>query len=348
VDICPVGALLDRDFRYQMSVWYLKESPSVCPGCATGCNMRIHYNLDRAYKSKGKRVYRLKPRYNEAVNKYWMCDEGRYNYRWIDQERIHAPMTHEQDGMKPSTWAVILPLVAEQIKKSIETGGPSSVAVIASPQMTNEELYMVRKIFFDHLKIPFMHFFIPPKPGATEDNFLLKKDKNPNSKGAELILSEQKGLPVEAIFDLAKTGQIKTLYVFHTNLVEHFGVELVRGALNHVNTVIFQGTNESEFLNFATFVLAASTYAEKNGTFTNFQGRVQRIYPAILPLGSSRPTLEILRDLGKLLGVDIPSADAATVFSELAAAIPQFSGMNYGTIGLSGRLVQQPSAAAAD
>ncbi|PWT90667.1 MAG: NADH-quinone oxidoreductase subunit G [Acidobacteria bacterium] len=348
VDICPVGALLDRDFRYQMSVWYLKEAYSVCPGCSMGCNIRIHYNTTRPHKAQGRRIMRLKPRFNEFVNKYWMCDEGRYNYKWNDLERLPFPMTHEQDGMKKSSWSIILPLVADQIKKTVEQYGANSVGIVPSPQMTNEELYLVRKLFFEHLKIPFLHFYIPPKPNATEDNFLIKKDKNPNSRGAELILPEQKGLTVDAIFDLAKSGQLKLLYVFHTNLVEHFGSEAVREALNHINTVVYQGTNESEFLPFCTYVLAAATYAEKTGTFTNFQGRVQRITPAVNPMGDSRPSLEILSDLAKLLALEIPSSTAQDVFADLAGNIPQFSGMNYTNIGFTGKLIQENAAAAAD
>jgi NADH-quinone oxidoreductase subunit G len=341
VDICPVGALLDRDFRYQMSVWYLKDSFSVCPGCANGCNMRIHYNTDRTYKTRGRRILRLKPRYNEHVNRYWMCDEGRYNYKWLDDERLEQPMVQEQTGMKQVEWPTIINLIAENLKRTIEQFGIESIGVIASPQMTNEELFLVRKIFLEFLKIPLIHFDIPPSPNATEDNFLIKKDKNPNTKGAEIILPEQRGLPVEAIIDLAKDGQLKCLYVFHTNLVENFGLKNVREALNKVETVIFQGTNESEFLQFASYVLAAATYAEKEGTFTNFQGRVQRIFPAVAPLAQSRPSVEILQDLGKVLGLEIPTAQPAEIFSELASRIPAFAGMDYRVIGLSGRLVNE-------
>lgn len=348
VDICPVGALLDRDFRYQISVWYLKQQNSVCPGCSTGCNMRIHYNLDRPHKAHGRRVFRLKPRFNEHVNKYWMCDEGRYNYKWIDLERVKHPMVHEQDGMKESTWSTVLPVVAEQIKKTIEQYGPTSIGIIPSPQMTNEELYLVRKIFFDELKIPMLHFTVPNKPDATSDNLLIKADKNPNTKGAELILPEQKDHTVEAILDLARSGHMKLIYIFHTNPVDYWGRDAVREALNMVHTVVYQGTNESELLQFCTYVMAAATYAEKEGTFTNFQGRVQRIFPAMKPLAEARTSLEILRDLARLLGVNVASAQASDVFDELAASNPAFSGINYGNIGLSGKLIQEPSAAAAD
>jgi NADH-quinone oxidoreductase subunit G len=341
VDICPVGALLDRDFRYEMSVWYLKEQFSVCPSCSNGCNIRINYNMDRRYKVQGRRVMRLKPRFNENVNKWWMCDEGRYNYRWIDVERIEEPTVREEQGRLPIDWKTSISMVANEIKKAVAEHGPTSVGIIASPWMTNEELYLTRKVFVEGLQIPLLHYYIPPPASATEDNFLIKKDKNPNSKGADLILSEHRGFPVEAVLEVAKAGRLKVLYIFHTDLVKHFGMELVRDAFAAVETVIYQGTNENETMKMAKYVLPMAAYAEIEGTFTNYQGRVQRIFPAVPPLWESRPALEILRDLGKELGLEIGSAGAADVFRELASVNSAFAGIDYNTIGLSGRLVSE-------
>jgi NADH-quinone oxidoreductase subunit G len=88
VDICPVGALTDRDFRFKCRVWYLKKADSICPGCARGCNTEIHYNLDRPQHGGGDRVMRLKPREYPEVNQWWMCDAGRYGYKFIDENSI--------------------------------------------------------------------------------------------------------------------------------------------------------------------------------------------------------------------------------------------------------------------
>ena len=349
VDICPVGALLDRDFRYQMSVWYLKEQLSVCPGCSNGCNIRVHYNLDRRYKTQGRRFQRLKPRYNEHVNKYWMCDEGRYNYKWLDVDRIEQSMIRDPEGLKPSDWDTVIAQTGAVIQSAIESHGPQSIGIIPSPQMTNEELFWVRKLFYDHLKIPLMPFLIPPRPDATSDNFLLKKDKNPNTKGAELILSEQKGIQVKTLLDVAREGKIRVLYIFHTNLKEWFGPEGIDLLLGQVETVIYQGTNLNPLLDNADIVLPAAAYAEKAGTFTNYQGRVQRIFPAVVPLKNTRPSLEILSQLAKTFGLDLSHTEAERVFETLATEVAAFRGLNYGNIGLSGKLINQPeSAVAAD
>ena len=349
VDICPVGALLDRDFRYKMSVWYLKESLSVCPGCATGCNIRIHYNLDRRYKTEGKRIQRLKPRFNEYVNKYWMCDEGRYNYQWLNDNRIEQPMLRDAEGLKESDWDAVVAKTAEITKDALKTHGPQSIGVIASPRMTNEDLFWSRKLFYEHLKVPMMPFFIPPRPDATSDNFLLKKDKNPNTAGAELVVPEMKSVPVKALLDVIREGKIKILFVFHTDLKEWFAPEGIDLLLNQVDAVVYHGTNRNAMMDVSDIILPAAAYAEKAGTFTNFQGRVQRIFAAVLPLKNSRTTLETLRDLAKQFGLEFATPEPSKVFESLAAENAAFKGMTYGNIGLSGRLVNQPeSAVAAD
>jgi NADH-quinone oxidoreductase subunit G len=349
VDICPVGALLDRNFRYQMSVWYLKEQFSVCTGCSTGCNTRIHYNTDRTYKTEGRRIQRLKPRFNDHVNKYWMCDVGRYNYRWLDEDRIPEPLMKGQQAVSPVEWDTAITSVADGLKRALAEGGPASAAVVASPQMTNEELYLVRKIFFEHLSVPVFYRTSNVPIDELEDGFLLRKDRNPNTKGAELILAEQKGLLVQSALDIARSGRLKFLYIMHSDLDELYGEE-IRNILSNVETVVYHGTNLNGTVPAATHVLAAATYAEKEGTFTNFQGRVQRIFPAVAPLSDSRTTLAILRDIGRKLGSDVKSAQASEVFAELASRFGPFAGMNYGTIGLSGRLINEipEGAVAAD
>jgi len=344
VDICPVGALLDHDFRYQMSVWYLKEQLSVCPGCSTGCNIRVHYNLDRRYKTEGRRIQRLKPRFNENVNRYWMCDEGRYSYKWLDVDRLEKPQIHDGQSLSPSDWDTAIARAADLIKKTIESHGAESMAVLASPRMTNEELYFAKKIFQQRLNLSEIAFSNPPVPDATSDNFLLKKDKNPNTKGAELIFPEHTGKVVKSVLEDAVSGKIKLLYIFHFDLFEAFG-DYAAKALNSVDTVIYQGTNANVVLNHADVVMPAAAYVEKEGTFTNFQGRVQRLFQAVAPLKNSRPSLEILCDLAKSFDLKLPVPDASLVFDALAAEVSAFQGLNYTLIGLTGKLVNQPEPA---
>ena len=100
-----MGALTDRDFRFQVRVWYLDTAKSVCNGCARGCNIEIHTNKHRTHHNQGKRVARIKPRFNADVNKWWICDAGRYGFRWLDDEsRLAAPRVTVDGQPVETTW----------------------------------------------------------------------------------------------------------------------------------------------------------------------------------------------------------------------------------------------------
>ncbi len=167
-----------------------------------------------------------------------MCDEGRYNYKWLDIDRIQTPMTLEPSGLKPVAWNTVLETWRNGSRRRSNSTDQARSRSFPSPQITNEELFLVRKLFFEHLKIPVLPLPHSVGPDAVEDNFLMKKDKNPNSKGAELILSEQKGLPVKDPGYGKKKECIRLLYVFHADLLAHFDPGGAKEALNRVETVI--------------------------------------------------------------------------------------------------------------
>ena len=181
VDICPVGALTDRDSRFKARAWYLSTAPTVCNGCAQGCNMDVHYVLDRPHLNEGARVLRLKPRYNAEVNQWWMCDEGRYGFGWIDKGRL----TQVSDRGVDATWERAIAAIAAELTALGERGNGSGLGVIASAQLTNEELFLIREIFANALGAR-VTASVPARPGSS-DNFLIKADKTPNSLGATLL-----------------------------------------------------------------------------------------------------------------------------------------------------------------
>src|SRR3989344_1544523 len=165
VDICPVGALTDKDFRFKMRVWYLGSQESVCPGCSRGCNIDIHFERSRPYHLKHERIMRLKPRENPEVNRWWICDEGRYNYKFIDFNRLKQVKTPgfvsaaETNGMMgDAVWKEAVGQIAKVLKSSPSV---ERWACLASPQDTNEELYLVKRIFQDGLKFKNIAFKAP-------------------------------------------------------------------------------------------------------------------------------------------------------------------------------------------
>ncbi|MBI3333003.1 MAG: (2Fe-2S)-binding protein [Candidatus Omnitrophica bacterium] len=331
VDICPVGALTDRDFRFKARVWYLSSSPSVCNGCSQGCNIDLHYVLDRPHLANGARVMRVKPRHNPEVNQWWICDEGRYGYKFIDQGRLRQVLHRGTE----ISWEEALGQMAAGLSGARTEGKQASVAVLASAQLTTEELYLVRKLFVDSLGVAQCSAQVPAKPG-TSDDFLMKGDKNPNTAGAELL-----GLMGSdpARFDLierALDGQVSALWVFGHDLVELFGEEKVKRLSEKLCQLVFVGSNGNGTSRYAHWVLPSAVYAEKDGTFVNCHGRVQRIVKAFEPLTDSRPEWEILLTLFRRLEIPVPWKGPEEIFAGLGAGIPAFAGMTYEKVGLQG------------
>jgi len=340
VDICPVGALTDRDFRFQCRVWFLGRTKSICPGCSRGCNIEIHFNERLNPRYHEKRVHRLKPRHNAEVNGYWMCDEGRYAYHAIDApDRLREPMIREGETLRAASWEEAIHRTAEALTDTTGRHGAQRAAVLASPQLTNEELYYLRRLFQDSLEIENIEYRVPAREPGYSDNILITADKNPNSRGAEALSLAGRG--AQAILRACADGQIRFLYIFHHDLLKGFDKDFVRAALGRVEFVVFQGSWGHGTSELAHVLLPAAVYAEKEGTFTNFQGRIQRIHAAVPVLGESLPDLEILGRLAAALGAPLPPPSPADVFAAIAAGVPAFAGMDYETVGDSGRLLGQ-------
>ncbi|MBI4607427.1 MAG: molybdopterin-dependent oxidoreductase [Candidatus Rokubacteria bacterium] len=340
IDICPVGALTDRDFRFAVRVWYLDRAKSVCPGCARGCNIEIHYNVRRPHHNAGRRVARLKPRENPEVNKWWICDFGRYGFGFIDDpSRLLAPARREGPKAEEVSWEDAVQLLAGRLRQY----APEEIGVLASPQMANEDLFLLKRLA-GHLGIRSLDFGVPPRDPGFEDHLLIRADKNPNSKGAELIglLPRDGGPDARGMLQAARARRLKCLWVFHHDLTRSaWGEAEVLEALLALGCLIFQGSNANGVSAHAHLVLPSATYAEREGTFTNFQGRVQRFRKAVEPLGESRPDWEILARVGEAVGLDLRPTRAEDLFRELARTLPAFSGLSYRSLGDLGQKVQE-------
>lgn len=331
VDICPVGALTDKDFRFKCRVWYLAQTKSVCPGCSMGCNINVDWDKARPHMQKKARVMRLKPRHNPAVNDYWICDEGRYNYHFIDENRIYSPQSNNQ----LIDWNQSVSIIAQALKSA----KADKIGVIASPQLTNEDLFVIRKLFQDTLKVTNIDFRTPQAAG-TSDNFLMKADKNPNTAGAQAILA-QGSAETAQILEKAKQGEIEVLYVFGQDLIKHYGKDLIAQVSNKTKLFVYQGSNVNETCSYAHVILPSTVYAEKDGTFTNCQGRVQRIQPAFFPLAESKSDWEILSLLGEKLNIALKYKKSEEIFKEITRAVGSFADMSYGEIKDQGMVLKK-------
>ncbi|HEV8456823.1 MAG TPA: molybdopterin-dependent oxidoreductase [Methylomirabilota bacterium] len=342
IDICPVGALTDRDFRFQVRVWYLDTAKSVCNGCARGCNIEIHTSRRRPHHNQGRRIARIKPRFNADVNRWWMCDAGRYGFGPVDDDtRLTSPLVREGGRQVETTWDDALAALTAALRRH----RPEEIGILASPQMANEDLVLLKRLA-DHLGVRTLDHRVPPKAAGDEDNFLIRADKNPNSRGAELIglAPGAGGFDARGLLAAVAERRIKLLWVFHHDLFRSAWAEgEIRAALDGAETLVFQGTNANAVSARAHLVLPSAASAEREGTFTNFQGRVQRFRAAIEPLGEALPDWRVLARLGQALGAADPAfaaERAEQIFATLAAAAPALAGMSYRALGDTGARVR--------
>ena len=272
-DICPVGALTSKDFRFQMRVWFLKETNSLCTGCGTGCNTVIG--------SRENTMYRYEPRDNDAVNGPWMCDAGRLDYKWIGREDRLAKV------QGASGWATAI----TEISGKLEEAAPGSVAIIASARQTNEELFLLKK-----LATKFEALTDSITRTGDADHLLVNADKNPNTTGVRLIgiASETPGSRVADIAEGIESGTIKTLIVFGEDVTK---AGLSEALLDKLDLLVVSDILPNATTAKAHYLLPGCAHAEKRGTFTNVKGRVQKFMKGLEAPDDARPEWEFLHEL---------------------------------------------------
>lgn len=327
VDICPVGAMTSKDFRFQMRVWFLRSTPTIDVNCGTGTNINIWTREDK--------VYRITPRRNDEVNSCWMPDDHRLNYKFINAPtRILTPLVKTDAGaeQRPSTWDATLNLVVEQLHKC----APAEVAIIASARMTNEEMYMARALA---RQLGVTKFDIVARKGEN-DGMLVSEDRNPNTQGAKLILGKT-GAGLNAIRRGVRTGAIRSLIVLGEDVTAEVG--MTAEDLAGLDYLLVMAHSESPTTKAADVVLPGVTFAEKYGTMINVTGRIQRLNKAIDPLGESQSDWDIMRQLAERLGCDCPRVIACptpfTVLEEMAQEFDAMKGLTWGNIGNEGKVI---------
>ncbi len=298
VDICPVGALTDRDFRFKVRVWYLDETESVCPGCARGCSIYVHTNTKRPWHNEGRRVARLKPRENPEVNGFWICDEGRYGYKNLDEHRLGRVM---RLGPKAEDlpWGAALDEISRKIKEGSSAKGAEGLVVVASGMLSNEDWASFNELFVKTLKLKRFLFGPEPDQIGVEDELLRRKEKVPNLRGG-LELGFGRGIKSLSWDELAQSiesGKTWGLYVVERDPARAWGPSRAKALLGKLDFLAFQSPFKGEAGDWVHYRLPATAYVEEEGHFTNFEGKVQRYRKALEPLGLARPDWQIFDDL---------------------------------------------------
>ncbi len=327
VDVCPVGALTNKDFRFKARVWYLEKTESVCTRCATGCNIDV-------YHRRGQ-MYRFRPRSNPEVNQYWMCDEGRLWYKELQKEgRFMRPLIAEQDGFVTATWDRAIGATAKAITEAKAQHGANAVAGIIGAKATNEEAYLLTRLLKEQVGTNCFAGFSWAPADAFHDDFLIHADKNPNSRGLQALGMLNGGPSSADVLAAAEKGEVKVLVVFAADLTTAFAQEQLDAALSNVRVIVCD-TDLNGMTDYADVVLPIGAAPETDGSLTNAAGRVQRIKQAFPPPQQAKPGWEALATLGAKLGGFEPLS-ITEAFSDLAKNTPAFAGLTYGKLGEHG------------
>ncbi len=356
VDICPVGALCSKDFLYKQRVWFLQSKKSVCPNCSTGCSIHVDQNKSI--------VYRLRPRFNPQAQGHFMCDEGRFGYKYVNsKDRLTTPLVRFGQGEVQAPWEVVLPQVRRELSDAAARD-PNSVAALLSPWLTCEEAFLAAK-FFQGLtggsatRESSVKLALGPVPMVGEDDlypkgphgeppapdkakFIIRAEKCPNRRGVEAILGHFQKEPLAGLADLLKQatqGAIKALYIL-AGYPQPWLTEEQAELLKKLDLLIVQDILPSPASAIAKYVLPGGTFAEKDGTFVNHAGLAQAIHAAIRPPGEARPDARILQALLERRGL----FHAPTVRTEMAEEVEYFAALRVQELGDLGVVLSRDPA----
>jgi len=358
IDICPVGALTSRDFRFKARVWEMSSTESICVGCARGCNINIWV--------RNNEILRLTPRENKDVNSSWMCDEGRVNsFKIVAHERrLNGPLIRK-DGIKVEVgWDEAI----SKVVMELHTYRRHEIAGIASAYATNEDNYIFARFIKDVIGSKNIGFLSHIQKGS-EDDLLIRADKTPNSLGALSVgAAGEKGTAgIDHILKGISEGAIKVLYVLEDDIAAD---PKIAEALKNLEMLIVHSSIRNETTAKADIVLSASTFAEKHGTITNFNGRVQKIRPAVAIIEQersldgmamsrwdkfaaqndswgkgikrdARSSWRIIAAIASAMGGKMKYASEEDVFKEMSERISEFKSLSYSKIGNQGAVINE-------
>ncbi|MGC4006182.1 MAG: 2Fe-2S iron-sulfur cluster-binding protein [Pirellulales bacterium] len=329
VDLCPVGALGDRDFLYKQRVWFMKKHDGVCAGCSTGCSVSVEENQDA--------VYRLKPRENPQINKWWMCDEGRYDYAYIHSpERLNGPRRRKGSGYSPDDmdiieWLAVPKMLTTDIEYALTGKNPGQggrLALVVSPFQTVEEAWLLCEAARRMDPKAILALGPIPTEGADESfpgGFTIHAEKCPNRKGVEKVLAHYGPLLdwdgfLKQLAGATNGNSISALWVAGGYRKPWIDVPTAN-KLAKIPLIIAHELFDSPLCKIATYVLPGAGYAERSGSYVNFAERLQSFDWAVRPPAGAKVEGHIAWSILGRRGL----YNARAVLRELAAAVPAFS-----------------------
>jgi NADH-quinone oxidoreductase subunit G len=325
VDLCPVGSLISKDFLHKARAWDLDRTASICTGCSQGCNTTID--------TRDNTVVRIRPRANLDVNRHFICDTGRMNYRWMNRgDRIEAPLVRESGKHSATDWDTALARLSGLVR-----GAQGTVVILASAGASTESLGLIRRLVEGKSVTAAVR--IPEGPEAAlagVPNLALRKERAPNGDGARLL-----GYGTDWKAAVKAAGSAALVLLLDAELTDAEAAT-VSGA----KAVVVLGTLESQALPAAALVLPVTNVAEEEGTFVNRDLRVQRYQQARSAPGMARPAWWVAAEAIGLTGSasSVPGS-AEEAFDSLADSVSAFGGLSYAGLGLTGQIAQAGSTA---
>lgn len=310
VDLCPVGALLSKDFLNKARAWELDRTASICPNCTQGCNVTM--------ETRENQVVRMRPRPNENVNAFFMCDWGRLNYRWMNEKnRTEHPMVRASSGLVPASWEAAISAAARALNGK-------KVFVAASPMLSNESLFLLTQLMQDGGgAFRVTEGEEAPLPGV--EDLALRRERAANVYGAEKLgFKKTKDL-------LGGLEQGDVLVIAGEDFA---GIDA--SAVSRAGDVIVISSVLPAVAGKASVVLPIANFSEEEGTVTNLRGRVQRFTQARQAPGETRPSWLVLGDLLGAMGKQANFFLPSEVFAELASSNSAFAGLSYDSLGFKG------------
>jgi len=297
VQICPVGALTSKDFRFKERVWFLEATETVCPGCATGCNAFLDVG-------RGTTAHRMRARENLEVNRYWMCDDGCLTYKRIEEERLSKAATGRGAARKATSLAAGISAAAE----SLRSVPKAALGVVLSAQHTVEENAALARLA---ASLGAGRVYLSGREDWKADDLLRHRDQNPNRAGAIAAAGASPPASFQELLSDVKSGRTQALLV----LGQDAPIDDLAD-LDGLDALVVLAPNDGPFVLHAKVLLPVASFGEVAGTYVNAKGMAQRTTPALRPRGDSLPADEMIARLSRALGLDAP----ATVSGQQQAA----------------------------
>ena len=325
VDLCPVGCLLDKDFLMEQRVWFLKSVDSVCPGCSTGCTLHADVNEGR--------VWRLRPRYNPGVNDWWICDEGRFGWKYAhDPKRLNRLTVRRGAEMDFPDWSALPEIAKLRFESIVKKDGAGAIAGLLSPFMSCEEAWLLARFLREIA--PDCNLALGPIPIEGEDDtfpknrnghppkFTIHAEKCPNRRGVETILKAVGG-NILSFEDFLKAATEKKLAAawFVGGYPKDWVTDPLKKALPNIATIFAQDIFPNPVTEAATVIIPSMSWAERAGSFMNHEGKIQTFDAGIPPLEGCQRDCNYLYALNALPGLH----SALKVRELMSKTMPEFA-----------------------